>query len=570
MEFARALRRLIWISLGGFLFTTALLIINTKYAGYDDEGYMLLALRHYLSGLRLYDDVFSQYGPWPFVFHQLATFGGTIPLTHELGRILTALQWTGGAVLCGLMVGRFSGRMSAGIVTTAAVFCLTWQTSVEPMHPGGHLMVLIAVAAWVAAELETARARRPGLAAALGALIALVMLTKINVGIFLAAAVAGAFGRFSQAGPARVRRPFALVIGALVIALPWLLVGARCSEPWIFSLALLTSVANAALFWITPTDRDTPPTGRDLFAFLAGGMLAGTAVCLTVLARGTTVASLCQAVLIRPLTLPSKFTIPTTWPPSVWVVTAACGLLVIRAGWEIRREGTPRPLTRRLILTIRGITLAGAALTFHLWASLDGIVTFTEYGLPLLPAFVIPLNAVSAATNRLRWIVASIAALQILHLYPVTGSQRGWSIFLFVPVLVLGWDEACEVFATGPRGRTIGGRACRIGFAGLSLIAVIQLAGIGWQRHQSSRPLDLPGAESLRLPEPQRLALRVLTLNASLHADLLFSVPGMGSFNLWSGVPAPTAQHATQWFWLLPATEQRRISDRLAPHPAPP
>jgi hypothetical protein len=93
------------------------------------------------------------------------------------------------------------------------------------------------------------------------------------------------------------------------------------------------------------------------------------------------------------------------------------------------------------------------------------------------------------------------------------------------------------------------------------------LAHTGWRRYVHSRPLDLPGGEDIRLDGPTRQAFRLLNLNARIHATQLFSRPGMYSHNLWSGVPAPTAQNATHWFWLLGDTRQREISARLATDP---
>ncbi len=41
----------------------------------------------------------------------------------------------------------------------------------------------------------------------------------------------------------------------------------------------------------------------------------------------------------------------------------------------------------------------------------------------------------------------------------------------------------------------------------------------------------------------------------------------MYSYNLWSGVPTPTGRNATHWFWLLDATAQGEIVDRLRAAP---
>jgi hypothetical protein len=34
--------------------------LGNNFAGYDDEGYVLLSIKHYLAGGQLYTDVFSQ------------------------------------------------------------------------------------------------------------------------------------------------------------------------------------------------------------------------------------------------------------------------------------------------------------------------------------------------------------------------------------------------------------------------------------------------------------------------------------------------------------------------------
>src|SRR5947199_195093 len=60
---------------------------------------------------------------------------------------------------------------------------------------------------------------------------------------------------------------------------------------------------------------------------------------------------------------------------------------------------------------------------------------------------------------------------------------------------------------------------------------------------------------------------RTLARNAAAHADVLFSLPGMQSFHLWTGVPPPTTINATHWFTLLTAAQQDAIRDRLASSP---
>ena len=67
------------------------LLLNTSFLLHDDEGYVLLSLRSYSEHGRLYDLVFTQYGPVPFLYHDLIHRCLDLPITNTLGRALTLL-----------------------------------------------------------------------------------------------------------------------------------------------------------------------------------------------------------------------------------------------------------------------------------------------------------------------------------------------------------------------------------------------------------------------------------------------------------------------------------------------
>jgi len=144
----------------------------------------------------------------------------------------------------------------------------------------------------------------------------------------------------------------------------------------------------------------------------------------------------------------------------------------------------------------------------------------------------------------------------------------GWGTFTLVPFFIAGIHESLRVL-TPDHGRI----RKIIGFLGWSLVLSINawqlwlLGTNGWDRYHTAKPLDLPGAGDIRAEGPIRQTLRLLTLNASVHADMLFSRPGMFSYNLWSGAATPTTQNATHWFWLLDNTAQERIIQALGSTP---
>jgi hypothetical protein len=106
------------------------------------------------------------------------------------------------------------------------------------------------------------------------------------------------------------------------------------------------------------------------------------------------------------------------------------------------------------------------------------------------------------------------------------------------------------------------------------LIAVMAATtGASWNlvqygaRKSEGHMLNLPGTGPLKMPQESASLLSVLTLNAAAHTDVLFSEPGMSSFNLWSDVPTPTRANVTHWFSLLSKSQQEAIILELKSHP---
>lgn len=563
----RHIRILLWTVLTAVLTITAYLLVNTTFMPYDDEGYVLISLRNYLSGLRLYDDVFSQYGPWPYVYHELITSALHVTVTHALGRLLTVFHWVGTALMCGWLGWRLTRNQFAATASAALVFGLMWQNTSEPSHPGSHIAFLISVAVVLVSYL--ADTRRPVLVyAALGTITGLLLLTKINVGLLLAAGL-GCFALRHTAWPDRFVRPAGLLAVAGILAVPWVLLGRQLDQGWVQIFAMEFTFAAAGILWVTPTARlqSRLPMAALVAAPLACLVTMGLIV-FRVWQHGTSLASLFNAILISPLRMPAKFMVGVTWYPEVWVLTAVGAVAVAKAGWDLRRTGELSQASQWLVAVLRVIVLIGFVLHAREWPSYYGIFHFTACCLPLLPVFAVPLAGGLAKPSLALTGVALVAVAQVLHAFPVAGSQLAWATFLCVPVLVAGMFELPAILP-----RLLPATGWRLGRAVTALLAAAAcyqlglLAYTGGMRYTHSRPLDLPGSGDIRLDGSTRQAMRLLNLNARIHADLLFSRQGMFSHNLWSGVPTPTAQNCTHWFWLLNDRQQREIVDRLAATP---
>jgi hypothetical protein len=564
MMAGRVLRIGVWGGLGLALPVVAYLLVNTTFMPYDDEGYVLISLRNYLSGLRLYDDVFSQYGPWPYVYHWLITTGLQSPMTHALGRALTVFHWVATSLLCGALGWQLSRSQLAAYVSATLSFGLCWQNTSEPSHPGSHITLLVALGAVMISRLP-GNTRPWGSYTGLGVIMGLLLLTKINVGLLFAASL-GCYVLYNTRWPGQWPQAARLLAAAGLLAVPWVLLFRQLGQSWVLVLAIQFTLAVLGLLWLAPpAQTGARLSDRAWIAVPGASLLAGGLVCLLVWQHGTGLQTLFQAVLIDPIRMPTKFLVGLTWYPEVWLLALAGAIAVFKAGREFRNQGRLTPFTMWAILGIRVAGLAALVIFAPRWPSYTGVFHFSAYCLPLLPVFVVPLTAPAASPQYLgRWGVACLALPQVLHLFPVAGSQLAWATFLCLPVMVAGVFDLREAL---PRLLPGSGRGLVVtGGIALFTAATIQfalLAHTGWQRYVHSRPLDLPGAENIRLDGPTRQAFRLLNLNARIHATLLFSRQGMYSHNLWSGVPTPTAQNATHWFWLLPDTQQREIIARL-------
>ncbi|MCC5021501.1 MAG: hypothetical protein J6386_01185 [Candidatus Synoicihabitans palmerolidicus] len=117
----------------------AYLMMFTTFMFYDDEGYVLISLRNFISGQSLYREVFSQYGPWPYVYHLGISQLLQSPITHTVGRIVTIIHWLICAGAAGVIAARLSRHSEAGASATLATltaFVVLWRMVAEPSHPG--------------------------------------------------------------------------------------------------------------------------------------------------------------------------------------------------------------------------------------------------------------------------------------------------------------------------------------------------------------------------------------------------------------------------------------------------
>ncbi len=158
--------------------------LGTTIRDYDDEGYFLLMIKHYLDGEHLYTEVFSQYGPF-YTFAQKAMFRLLqLPVTHDAARQVTLIFWLSSAVLGGYFIYKLSKNVVSASAAGLASMLLARALADEPGHPQQIILPLMMLACCVCTS------DAPINLLLFGAIGAALVFTKINVGIFYFAAVA--------------------------------------------------------------------------------------------------------------------------------------------------------------------------------------------------------------------------------------------------------------------------------------------------------------------------------------------------------------------------------------------
>jgi len=326
---------------------------------------------------------------------------------------------------------------------------------------------------------------------------------------------------------------------------------------WAFGVCVVSIVPVGATFLagsaVTPA---SPHPGRDLMFALCGAVLAAIAIAGASMARGTPLATLADGVVFAPLRQPKVFSIPLEIPALVLPLWIAAAVFV---AW----------LWRARPAWLDAVRFAGGLFAIVLLA------TFFHKNwlvLPLLPLALIPNPSWRRFDYVPRLFVTTLAATEFVQAYPVSGSQQGISS----AVLML-WGFVCVYDAAPGLIAMLRSWSIRIpegllketaigGLLTLAFAGTILASGAGMPRYPDP-PSRLRGASSLHLPAAVEDRYLALAADLRQRCDVLFTLPGMGSLNYWSGVPAPNGLNMTGWVKAFSTAQQEQIIELLRRNP---
>lgn len=556
----------------------AYLTVFTQFAPYDDEGTLLVTLKAFAQGDVLYRDIWSVYGPFYYeVFGAFFALTGQA-VTTNASRTIVVVIWVGTSLLFGLAAHRLSGRLALGLTGMAAAFATLGVLATEPMHPQVMCVLLLGAFALLAAAGPTSRVALAG--GGCGALVAALLLTKVNLGLFAFAAVALAAALTIE--PVSRRAWLRLPVVLAFLAMPAAVLVRDLEIAWVRELLLLEVLAASAVVvagWPRGdrAEHEDSVPWRWLLGAIGGFAGAFTAIVVVIFITGSSPTDVYDGVVTRALGIRdlrlSQFNFPSGAAVDWAVASVAVATL---AAWLRRTDSArPSPLWTGLLRALAGLAIL---LTIaHIVPIAFNPSSGNPVVVPMLLAWVAvlpPTGAGESAYKRfLRVLLPALAVAQTLQVYPVPGSQMGIAAVSFVPVGALCLADALVDLrawssSRGERSLTTYAAAASVGSVALAgmfaLNAIVLPAATNVFVYREQPKLALPGADLLHLPEPSVAEYSGLVgLLDRYGCSTFVGYPSVDSLYLWSGREAPPPQIPNAWMNALDEDQQQRIVDRL-------
>ncbi len=541
----------------------------SEFAPYDDSGYFIHSIRLFSQGQPLYDRVFTDYGPfsyelWAAVF---AIAGHTV--STDSGRLAVVGLWLLTSLVLGISCQRLTGRLALGVVVQALSFTVLIALNAEPMHASGVVCALFAATIALVSFVLPSRPRAAFLT--LGALVAALGLTKVNIGGFAGIAVAYAT---VMALPALWRHDLLrwLAAAALVAVGP-VLMWSNLTQQWAQNYAILAVAGGTALILVSDTSdatNDVKEAASQWVVWLLTGFFACAAVVVgIVLALGTSLGALVRETVVVPMHQGNAFTLPISLTGDViyWAVGA------VAVAWVVRRMRARSGITHRPgLVGALGRVFAALGIWFSIVAAdpLNISPENANFALAIVLAWVAAIPSTrddgSLQGRFARLFIPSLAVLQALMAYPVAGTQLMFGSLLFLVCGAIcfadGWSdlEAWGSAQSIPDG-ALAPRTVMVALATALAVAFsfqyVERPMEFWGDAYATNPsLRIAGATRLHLPAARASALEQITALLRARCRSVITLPGLLSFNLWSGLPAPSGLTAEPFWHLLSASQE--------------
>jgi hypothetical protein len=540
-------RLFIWLgltSLAGWALFTGYTLIFSRYGLHDDEGYLMMTVKNFLSGDVLYDEVYTQYGPayytLQWIFHSLTS----LSVTHDVTRLTTLVVWTSTSMVSAFLVRRLTYSDTASVIALGVIFLGLSPTVAEPGHPqdicGFFIACVLLSATFLGRDSPPVKAL-----VLIAILLGLLFFTKINLGIFLGLAIS--IGVVCFLRQAIVQRLLLTVLVLGSIALPYVLFYPYFHLGWL-EFSVVSSLSLVSIVVVESRNDHSPIFKLSSAAIMGGTFFAVLAtVTVFILLKGTTPAAFINGVFVQNLRFGKLFYQPAPIHPLA-IYWAVLSLGTALAAWTISKRYSK--FIPWLQIAFGSVTIGFTLLSFFVPNYRYVVLNFS---VPFVWLIVLPRDNDKARPNFPRLILALAAVLLTFQVFPISGTQVDYANYapILVGVIVLsdGWRRL------GERTSIVFKKVA----LGVACVVFISAGFVSYRPYASGVPVNLPGFSLARLPRADAINLVSVTTEVRSECTALFSMPGQMSFNLWTGIDTPTKSNATAWMTLLDEQRQRDI-----------
>lgn len=411
-------------------------VLFTTFSGFswfDDEGTLLVGFRSLMEGHRMYDDIYSLYGPLYNAVYGLIYAVLRIPLTHTAGRLIAAGLWLSYTAGFALLCYRLTRSVPAMLI--GFFFVLVWLIHLmdSPGHPEEMCLLLLATVLLLTCSIE----RAPSIAAfmGIGTAVAALALVKINVGVYVGGGVLLVFLRASA--PTLWTRVAIPVVVATLLSLPFAVQVLLFGFEWVKVYILFSTVCiGMALFAVlaVPMPILIRPADWSLTAF--AGALAGLVIVSGMMLTGSSGYALLNAVLLQNEHFIRNWYMPLHLGP-YGLVDAAASTLTAVTYFASGSRPAMREYRNLGILVLKCMfVLLGVCSLMDAQAQVFPLLT------PFCWLLIVPPPGNQQLHPIARGMAGLIGAIMSLYPFPVAGTQIYTGALLpvvMVPVL------ACDV-----------------------------------------------------------------------------------------------------------------------------
>ncbi len=542
---------------------TAYWSMFSTWQPFDDEGFFNYSLKMVLAGHPLYSTVNSAYGPFYYIFFWLFFKLTGLTVTTAAGRMITLATWLISSLGLGLTAHRATRSLWLGLAVMLSTLIVLATLITSPMHAQIVVLLLTSAAAAVALlGLDRSERAAP---AALGALLAALALTKVNLGGYatIAIAVAVVF-----AGPARFRRRWLLALAtAVFVCLPLVVMASELhiQQERMYALVVACSALSLAIAaWPRKSTDEGNQWSDTLWLWMVGGFVACAVLVLFLLAvTGGGLTAWFQQTIVAPTHQATLLQLSL----NVNGIGLACGVagvlcaLAVRRGWVTSRLTADRTvLVSGAARLVTGLAILVPAL--HLIPALNTRVPY-PYGFSWALAWVaaVPLVGEKWGSSRLaRTVVVALAISQSLMAYPVAGAQVALGAVLFPLCGALCFADGARELARWARPHKYSWVAPVFTTGLIAVMTVVaghrqysEALPVDHRIYQSEAALTGEGTAGIRVDPSLAKSLNfMVSAVKGAHCTALMELPGQYSFNLWTGVktPLPTTAEQSYWFTL--------------------